>query len=179
MAFIDVWNEITNNVSVNSKGKKVISHSTTDFNAMTKALINDVNFEAEKVKTVNGEFEKETFKPAEKIRQGMIKNILVKAGHDRAEAEKLAMELQIDNVDGFYEFASEDIYQYITAGKKFNFIQKDDFLGSIQIDEVEEKDVEYKDLKTREDMITHQGAYKKLVSKSTCPANKKGKPKKK
>lgn len=171
--FSDVWNSILGSVPTTKTGEKMSTHSSADFNSISKALFNEVDYTTKKTKTVNGEMVVEDVKPVEAFRQGMIKNILKKAGHDNAEAESLAMSIEVDNVNGLYEFVSEDLYQYMAAGKKFTFMPKEDFQGSINLNLIAEHDEAYHNPKTGEAGVSHQKAYKKLKADSTCPKHLK------
>lgn len=176
-SFSEQMDEIRNNVSVSAKGKAIKSFSKTDLDKALKALVNDTNYEVETVKEKAGKLEKETYKPAELYRKGHVKSILQAAGHDKAEAESLAMSIPINSVDGVYEVIDAGLVGYLGANKKFNFARREDMVASISIDDVEAKEVKYKDMTTKEEKISYQGAFRKLVSESKCPSNKKSKKK--
>lgn len=175
--FKETFDEIAKNVSVNKSGKKVKSFSKSDYEKMAKSLINDKDYTAAVVTTVKGKEEKKEIQPVKELRDGLVKSILISAGHDKAEAAALAQSMEITNVGGLYEFKSELDYNYLKAGKRLNFLPKEDFNASLVIDEKEAREVKYRDLKTKEEKTSYQGAYLKLVSSSSCPKGKKGKKK--
>lgn len=156
-----------------NKGEKKRTHSKTDFNKMAKAFVNDVEFTAHKVKGVDEEGNpvKEEFQPVKEYRKG-LKRILTDFGVDKQEAEKMMQDYQIKSVDGLYEFMSELMYQYMESGKKFQFIPKEDFNGSMWIDN-DEGDDDWKEYrnpsKPGESVYTKRKPHKVLNRKSSCP----------
>lgn len=174
-SFTEQLDEIKSNVSVNAKGKKVKSFSKTDFDKSMKALVNDVEFTEEVAKVKGDAIEKEEVKPVEMYRKGHVKSILQAAGHDKAEAEQLALSIPINNVDGIYELIDAGIVGYLGADKKFNFLRREDMTASLSIEDVAAKEVPYRDLKTQEHKVSYQDSYKKLVCESKCPSNRKKK----
>lgn len=154
------------------KGDKKRNHSKSDFNKFTKAFLNDTSFTSYKIKGVDekGQPVKEEIKPVESYRKD-IKKVLLDFGVDKQEAEKI-MEYQFRNTDAAYEMVSELLYQYLDTGKKFGFIPKTDFNGSIFIDNVEADDdwQEYRiPSKPGEFTYTKRERHKVLNRKSTCP----------
>lgn len=162
-----------------NKGEKKRTHSKADFNKFAKEFVNDVEFEATKVKGVDEEGKpvEEKFTPVKDYRKSLEK-VLVDFGVDKQEASKMTTDYKIKSVDGMYEFVSELLYQYMETGKKFQFIPKDDFTGSIWVDnEEEEKEwKEWKNPRAKDDpsqpehVYTKKKAHKKLNRSSKCPS---------
>lgn len=155
------------------KGEKKRNHSKSDFNKFAKAFVNDPEFTSYKVKGVdeNGQPIKEEIKPVEAYRKD-VKKVLLDFGVDKQEAEKIMSEYQFKNTDAAYEMVSELMYQYLDTGKKFGFMPKEDFNGSIFIDDVEADDdwQEYRiPSKPGEFTYTKRKAHRTLNRKSTCP----------
>lgn len=65
-------------------------------------------------------------------------------GVDKQEAERIRTTYEFTNVDGLYEVCSELIYQYMKADKKFAFMTRPDFIGSLGLKDVGESSKEYK-----------------------------------
>jgi hypothetical protein len=171
--FQEVFNEIKSNVSLSKKGKQIKSFSKTDLDKLGKALLNELEYKTEIVKSKGGELIKEEILPVKKLREGFIKAFLVGVGIDKAEAEKLSQTYQFDNVDGLYEFCSEWITASLEAGKKFEFLPKYDFAGSISMKDVGPSESSYKNIRTKEDLTIRKEAHKLLEKKSKCPKHLK------
>lgn len=156
-----------------NKGEKKRTHSKNDFNKFAKAYVNDVDHVSYKVKGVdeNGAPVKEEFKPVQDYRKG-LKKVLADFGVDKQEAEKIMNDYQFKNVDGLYEFVSELLYEYMETGKKFQFVPKEDFNGSMWVDE-DAGDDDWKEYrnpsKPGESVFTKRKPHKVLNRKSTCP----------
>lgn len=176
--FTEVFTEIKEGLSISAKGKPVKTFSRSDFDKLAKAFLNDVNYSTEVYSTRNGEVQTKTVNPVQGFR-GMIQAILRDFGVDKAEAERVMdSTYEIKNVNGLYEFVSELIYVYMDAGKKFEFMSKEDFIGNISLDEVEETEKDYiikkKDGSVNSYKVAKQ-KHKVLNKKSKCPQWKKSK----
>lgn len=160
--FKDVFEEIKEG----SKGSKV-TFSRADFDKLAKAYMNEVGYKA----NVHGKEEGDASVETVKSLRGMIKKILKDFGVDEQEAAIIMTEeYQIKNVDGIYEMCSELVYNYVDAGKKFAFIPKDDFEGSLTLDIVEASTTTTKGV--GEDAATfkvEKQKHKKIKVKSSCP----------
>lgn len=136
--FDEVFNEITNNLTVTKKGKTKKTFSRSDFDKLMKAFLNTYDYKMTIAGTKGGELVTSEITPVKEFRDVVITKILTDNGYDKAEAAKIAAEYEFTKVDGLYEIISEVIYQYMNAGKKFDFITKEDFSGSLTIDTVDE-----------------------------------------
>lgn len=174
--FTEVFTEIKEGLSVSGKGKVVKTFSRSDFDKLAKAFLNDVNYTTETVSYRGGELQRKEVKPVQAFR-GMIQAILRDFGVDKAEAERIMDETYaIKSVNGLYELVSELIYVYMDAGKKFDFMSKEDFTGSILLDEVEESTDDYTIKKSDGTQNTYKVTkqkHKVLNKKSKCPQWKK------
>ena len=174
--FSDLKKEMKESIS---KGEKQRRHSKADFTKFAKEFVNDVEFEVTKVKGVdeNDKPVVEKITPVKDYRKTLEK-ILEDFGVDKQEAAKMTTDYQIKSVDGMYEFVSELLYQYMETGKKFQFIQKEDFNGAIWVDDEEEDDdwKEWKNPRAKVDpsqpeyVYVKKKAHKKLNRSSKCPS---------
>lgn len=170
-SFEEVFNEIKANISVSSTGKTIKTFSRSDFDKMAKAFVNDVNYTTETVSMKNGKLEKKEVKPVEKFR-GMIKAVLKDFGVDAQEAEAIMSDTkEIKSVDGLYELVSELVYRYMEAGKKFDFMPKEDFVGSLSLDSKDEDEKEYRNIKDPDGpgIKVKKKKHKVLNKHSKCP----------
>jgi len=168
-SFSEVFAEIKANVSVSKKGKPVRSFSRSDFDKLAKAWLNEVGYKVEAVSTKDGELVKKDVFPVQEFRN-MLKVILQDFGVDKQAAAKvLDASYEIRNVDGMYEICSELPYVYMDAGKKFDFIPRENFIGSMLLDEVGESVGEFTDIRSKEKIHVQKKAHKILQKKSKCP----------
>ncbi len=167
--FQEVFSEIKKNISTSSSGKEIKTFSRTDFDKLASAFLNDVEYKTESVAMRGGKLERKTVEPVKALR-GLIRKVLIDFGVDKQEAEKIMdSTYEIKSVDGIYELCSELVYQYINAGKKFDFMTKEDFSGSILLKEVDEVVTEHKDIKTGEPYRVKKKKHKVLEKKSKVP----------
>lgn len=168
--FNEVFEEIKANVSTSASGKQVKSFSRSDFDKLAKAFLNTPDYTMESVSQKAGELVRKTHEPVKALR-GMIQKILLDFGVDKQEAERVLTDAyEIRSVEGIYELCSELVYQYANAGKKFDFITREDFAGSILLKEVEEATSTHKDIRTKEEFQVHKKAHKVLDKKSKVPS---------
>lgn len=169
-SFSEVLEEIKEGISVSKKGKPVRSFSRTDFDKLLKALLNEPGYEMEQASSKKGELELRTLKPVEQFRT-LLRRVLLDFHVDKQEADRvLDASYEITNVSGLYELMSEIIYKYVEAGKKFDFVSKSDFVGSIVLSEVEEEVKENTHPTTKEVSHTKNGKHKKIKAKSSAPS---------
>jgi hypothetical protein len=167
--FQDVFNEIKENVSVSASGKPVKSFSRSDFDKMAKAFVNEVDYKIEAASFKGGEVVKKEIEPVKALR-GMIQRILLDFGVDKQEAARVMDQAyEIRNVDGIYELCSELVFQYMKAGKKFDFITREDFVGSVLLKEVEAGKSKHKDIRTGEEFEVEKAAHFVIDKKSKAP----------
>lgn len=176
--FTEVFNEIKEGLTYSAKGKAVKTFSRTDFDKLAKAFVNSPDYTTTVASMKGGEMQTREVKPVEGFR-GMIQAILRDFGVDKAEAERVMSDTySIKSVNGLYEFVSELIYAYMDAGKKFEFLSKEDFIGSISVDDVDEIEKDYTIKKKDGSVNTYKvnkKAHKVLNKKSKCPQWKKSK----
>lgn len=170
-SFQDVFNEVKSEIKKNKKsGKSVKSFSKSAFDKLAKALINEPGYVINSVAVKNGKVEDREIKPVEKFRSG-LKLILQDFGVDKQEAARvLDSSYEIRSVEGFYELVSELLYTYVDAGKKFDFIPRKDFIGSLSLREVEEMTTEHKNIQDPTQVFkVKKGKHKQLEKKSKAP----------
>lgn len=171
--FEEVFNEIKSNVKTTPKGKKKKTFSRSDFDDLLKAMLNDKDYEMTTASIKNGVMVEKTIKPVELYRE-TLKKMAIEVGMDSQDAEKF-MTVNIKNVNGFYELASEIIYKFIEADKKFDFVPKADFVGSITLGDMEASEKIYKSIpnpnsdKPQTETIVKTKKHKKLECKGKAP----------
>lgn len=148
--FDEVFNEIKGSVSVSKSGKVKKTFSHTDFDRLLKAFLNDPEYTTQVASTKKGDVVYKDVKPVEMFR-GMVKRVLIDFGVDKQEAENMASKYQFINVDGMYEVISEIIYMYMQANKKFDFMPKKDFNGSLTLKSVEKSKGTYSSIRKKGD----------------------------
>ncbi len=174
--FNEVLAEIKGGLSVRKNGKVSKTFSRNDFDKLAKAFVNEVGYTTETVSVRGGDLHRKEVKPVVGFRS-LIQAILLDFGVDKKEAARVMEEsYSIKSVNGLYEFVSELIYQYMEAGKKFDFLTKEDFVGGITLDEVEEETREYEMRQADGTSKTYKvtkDKHKVLNKKSKCPQWKK------
>lgn len=168
--FQQVFEEVKSEVSTTPKGKPMRSFSRSAFDRLAKAMVNDINYKIEQAGVKKGELVKKDLYPVQEYRKSLHR-ILVDFGVDKQEADRiLTEEYEIRHVDGFYELVSELPYQYMNAGKKFDFIQREDFSGSLTIKEVDETTTEHQNIRTKEKFKVKKQKHKVLEKQSKAPS---------
>lgn len=175
--FIDVKKELIAGVKKSKSGAPIHSFSKSDFNTLINAMLNDPTYEMETVKMEDGKLVNVTTPVVRELREKFIKPILVDFGVPKTDAERIADDYTFKSSQTavLYNFIADAIYQYMDAGKKFNFPNRKDFSGSVNIQEIDEKVVErdLRDIKDRSKVIGHKkekrDKHKVLVKKSVCP----------
>lgn len=169
-SFTEVFEEIKANVSTSKSGKPVKSFSRSDFDKLAKAYLNSPDYVIEAAGTKGGEMVTKQIESV-KLFRGMIQRILIDFGVDKQEAATiLDASKEIKNVDGIYELCSELVYQYMNAGKKFDFITREDFAGSLTLKEMGETTTEHTDIRTKEKYKISKKPHKLLDKKSKAPS---------
>lgn len=176
--FKEMKDELKKNVKKGKNGNKIHSFSKSDFNDLVNSMINDVEYKMETVKIIDGKVTDCSTPVVEEVRQKIILPVLIKAGVDKKDAEELAMKYKYSNnqTTCLYDFISDILYQYMDAGKKFNFPNRRDFVGSIHLKENDKEVVErdIRDIKDHKTITGHKkekrDSHKTIVKKSSCPA---------
>jgi len=169
--FVEALEEIKKSTVNESGKKKAVTFNKASFDDLFKSYLNSPDYDLEEA-SADAEsetgFKVDAIKSVQKLR-GMFKRVLIDYGVDKAEAESVMNDYQFTNVDGVYEAVSEVMYQYLAAGKKFNFITKSDFVGSLTVDTVEAGESNYRDIQKGTDIKIAHKEHKKLNRKSTVP----------
>jgi len=159
---------------ISNNSENVGRFNKRDFNLLMTALANDNDFEVEVGKLKGGNLNLSKIMPTKEFRK-WCKKFLISSGMDKKEASKvLSPEFMFESMDGLYEFFASAVYFYMEKGNKFDFIPREDFKGSIYLDDVDESSTirdEYspKDRVYLGKIETTTKKYKKLKAKSTCP----------
>jgi len=171
--FAEVWNEIKEGVKTTPNGKKKKTFSRSDFDDMLKALLNETEYEMTTASIKNGVMVEKTIKPVELYRES-LKKLAIAVGMDAQDAEKF-MTVSIKDVSGMYEIASEIIYKYIEADKKFDFVPRPDFVGSLTLADIGPSEKVYKSIRKPGDTTPQTEStvktkkHKKLECKGKAP----------
>lgn len=164
----EVFQEIKDSVAVSKSGKPLRYYSRSDFDKLAKAYFNTPDYEIEAVSMKDGKPEKKKLKPVKEFRT-FIRKVLIDFGVDKQEADRVIDNYEFRSVEGVYELCSELVSMFASA-KKFDFIKKDDFTGSIYIKDVEPTVTTHRDLQTKKPFKVSKKAHKVLVKKSSTPS---------
>lgn len=141
--FNEVWDLLSEENKEITKGKKSknVPFSKKKKSVLTQALLNDVDYEVDIIKTKDGAFETETIKPVEEFRKQFIGKLLVDNGIDKAQAEQAVREYQYSQkqCEAFYPVQMEDAEQFMRAGYALKFLDKPDFSASVKMSEVPDR----------------------------------------
>lgn len=153
----------------NTSTKKVFNEQL--FNTVASALLNDPSYEEEVVVVKDGKTEKQTIKPIEDLRKGIITGIAKSAGVDSAETEKLVAEHQFSEKLPWHGYMASTLEQYMSLGKPIPLHKKEDMNASIFIENQEECVKEVSAPGSTDKKRVRYGAYRKVKVSSNCPAN--------
>lgn len=160
----------------NAKGEIIVNRfNKRNFNTLMIALANDVDFKTEVAKMKKGEVVLEEIMPTKKFRK-WCKKLVEKMGVDRTDSEVIMTdEFVIENMDGLYDFFTEAVYLYMTAGNRFDLPSRYGFTGGIYLKDIPEKKsvAETKNPQTHEVIGKYERtrkAHKELKVKSSCPS---------
>ena len=142
----EVITEIKENSTTTKSGKQKKTFSRADYDKMTAALLNEVDYTVETVGIKNGELVTKETKPVKEFR-GMMKKVLTDFGVDKQEAEAIMEDYKFSNATGFYPIAAASIVEYCNAGKKFDFPTEKDFKGSLTIEDIGATTKEYQSIR--------------------------------
>ena len=159
----------------NAKGDKQINRfNKKNFNTLALAIANDTDFKIQVAKKSGDTCELEDVMVTKEFRK-WCKKFAEKLGVDSAESEKvLSNDFKIDTVDGLTDFMSAAIYEYMNAGNRFDFPNREDFQGGMYIKDIAESTT-VRDAKNPKDgsyigtFETHKKKHKVLAVKSSCP----------
>lgn len=159
----------------NAKGETQINRfNKKNFNTLALAIANDTDFKIQVAKKTGDTCELEDVMVTKEFRK-WCKKFAEKLGVDSAESEKiLTSEFKIDTVEGLTDFMATAIYEYMNAGNRFDFPNREDFQGGLYIKNIDES-TSVRDAKNPKDgsyigtFETHKKKHKILAVKSTCP----------
>lgn len=167
----DVFNDVKakQRISKGKKPKPVHSHSRSDFESIAKAIINEPQFKIERAvaNKEGGGYTVEEVYPVQGFRK-MLQSVLRDFGVDKQESERVLTDAyEVRTTEGMYEFIESVIYTYLDAGRKFSFMSRPDFQGSISLVSVESGEKKtFRDVQTGESFNVERKAYKTLERKS-------------
>lgn len=160
---------------VNAKGVMLPNKfNKKRFNALMLAMINDPNF-TERITVSRGDtIDHEEIMVSKGFRK-WCRHLVEKAGMDKMESERvMTTDFTIDNVDGLYDFFASALYEYMNAGNRFDLLPKDDFVGGIELRDIDEvvRVGTAKSPRTGEILgtfKTKKKKHKEIKSKTKCP----------
>lgn len=161
--------------TVNEKGeKKAVTFNRNAFEDVVSSLVNTPDYEVEtaiKDEEAESGYKVVTTKPVAELRKS-LEQFLIDAGVDKAEAAHQTQTAEIKKLNGIYEIFSEALYQYLKAGKKFNFLTKPDFQGSLEFQTIDEAIKEFPNpaSETNEKVKKKQGKHTKVKATSKVPS---------
>lgn len=156
-----------NKEKVKNGGRLVSTWSKKDFDNLLTTMLNDVDYETEVCGVKHGEKVSTKIHPVKDFREKFVKSIM-ETYMDEADAQEKSKHIKFSRsqVESMYPVISEAIYKYMESGKKFSFLTKDDFVGSISIKNMPETVTENKRYNTK----TKRKAFKTLKKRSTTPS---------
>lgn len=171
----DVIKEIEGNVTTTANGKPKRTFSRSDFDKLSTALVNDVDYTITTVSTKGGDIVENVTTPVKEFRSD-IKKVLSDFGVDKQEAERvMTADYQFPTMKGLYGVVSACITEYCGAGKKFDFPTQRDLKASITMENVPKTKKEYKSIQTlsgngpQETFEVETEAHRVLKSSSKAP----------
>lgn len=171
--FNEVWELLNAENEEITKGKKTknVPFSKKKKTQITQALLNDVDYEVDIIKTKDGKFESETIKPVEEFRKQFIGKVLIDNGVDKAQAEEQVRNYQYSQkqCEAFYPVQVEEAEQFMRAGYTLKFLDKCDFSGSVKMIEVPDRVITGKVPNTDKITKTHEKPHMILTKKSGTP----------
>ena len=171
--FNEVWDLLSeeNREITKDKKSKNVPFSKKKKTMITQALLNDVDYEVDIIKTKDGEFETETVKPVEEFRKQFIGKVLMDNGIDKAQAETAVREYQYSQkqVESFYPVQMEDAEQFMRAGYTLKFLDKPDFSASVKMGTVDDRVITSKVPNSDKTTKTHEKEHMVLTKKSGTP----------
>jgi hypothetical protein len=155
-------------------GKESARYSAEAVNKVTTALLNEVDYETETVKTVKGEKVVEKIKPVKELRETLA-GIISKAGVDEADAKKFMEDYQFKGKEGaaFVPVAKAIVNENLKTGKVFKLSETDECVATLRIKHVEAGTKEHRNPKTGDVIKIKTAAHDRVVVKSPAPKAKK------
>ncbi len=142
-AFIEKMEELATTVKITEKGKAKKSFNKAQFDELFAAFLNETSYVAETVQKKGDGIVKVEVEAVKNFRKTFY-DVLVDFGVDKQAAEAmLDGSYQFTKVAGGYEFVSELLYNYLQH-KAFKFLAHEDFVATLSIDEVDEKEAEFR-----------------------------------
>ena len=166
-----------NNEKISKKETKkgTLPFSKGKFATVAHGLLNDPDYEVEIVKTKNNEFVTETITPIKDFRKNMIEKVLLDNGIDKQQASQAAAKYtySVKQAECMYPIISESIDQFMRLGHSFRFLDKNDFSGSISMNDVEGSEKTYRNPNKGTEVTTRIDPHKVIVKKGGAPKCRK------
>lgn len=154
------------------KGKRAVStFSRRGFTELLQTTLNDEGYESISCKmSKEGKLVIDSSYPVKEFREKFLQPILLDCKLDKEDAKAKTSKYVFtkSQVDTLYPIVSDTLYNYISMGKKFNFIPKKDFVASIAMKDQPEGVKEYTN-NGKKTKIKHK-ACKTLIKKSGTPS---------
>ena len=167
--FSERLNEIVKAAKANSKdGSVKTSFSRKFYDDVACAVLNDPDYEFEEVRVRNGKPTVLTIKPSKAFREKIIAPILSTMNVDNDDVKRFVDDYQFSQAQAatIYDISSAINWEYMNTGKILRLPSKPDFVGSINVRNIDESVYENK----KTGVKTKRKAHKALLKRSTTPS---------
>lgn len=153
------------------KVKTALPFSRSKKAALTQALLNDPDYEAEVIKFKDGDFVTQKIKPVSEFRHQFIEKVLTDHGIDKQEAANAAKKYKysLKQAEAIYPVVSEDVENYIRLGFTYRFLDKKDFSGAVYMRDIPGGTKSYRDPSTGKEVKSKIDPHKVIVKKGGAP----------
>ena len=171
--FNAVWSMLHEENLKATEGKKHrnVPYSKKKESMITHAMLNDPDYEADIVKTKEGEYTHEKINPVKTFREQFIGKVLRDNGIDKQQAADQAekYEFSATQAQAFNDVAKESIEQFLRAGFTYKLHDKDDMSASIKMREVDERVTTSRVPNSDRTTTTKEKQHMVIVKKSGTP----------
>lgn len=171
--FNEVWSLLHDENIKTTEGKKHrnVPYSKKKESMMTQALLNDVDYEADIIKTKEGDFTHEKIQPSRTFREQFIGKVLRDNGIDKQQAAEQVekYEFSATQAQAFNELAKESTEQFLRAGFTYKLHDKEDLSASIKMREVDDRITTARVPNTDRTTKTREKTHMVIVKKSGTP----------
>lgn len=177
MSKFNEWYSACMDETVKRKAEKNVKtafpFSKAKFAEVTKAMLNDPDYEAEIMRFKDNEAIVEKSQPVKEFRKQMLERVLIENGIDKQAAATAASkyEYSTKQAESIYPLIAEDIEKYMRLGYTFKFGDKEDFNGSIYMRHIDGYEKTFRDPSSGKEVPTKIDDHKVLVKKGGAPRN--------
>lgn len=167
-SFLDRIDEIVKTAKAASKdGELKTSFSRRFYDDVAGAIMNDPDYETKDIKVRQGKPTEIIRKPSKEFREKMFTPILNTFNVDSEDAKKFINEYEFTQAQAatMYDMMAAINWEYMKTGKILRLPSKKDFVGSINLRDVEESVYENK----KTGVKTKRKAHRALLKRSNTP----------